>query len=294
MGVVQATLIQRIRNLLDDDPYETYSTAIYASGGATVTVPDSGQWSDNVVGEWQDTGEQFLVRATPTGTTLTVKPGHRGTAQAGHPNGTAILQASDFSFASIADAISLTVQSLWPYVWKVVNTTIVPVAGNTWYALPAALIDFVRVSQKRGTSSDFGYFGASGSNMPISLARRVPASMALGSLAVGFPQGMFDATQTIYVDYRAKLTDTIAALAYSDIDDGILAEIVAFGAASRLMVAKESSRVSAEDATMGDATVPPAARVTQADYLHRRYVEFRNQYNAELMVTSPPMGTWRG
>jgi len=293
MSLSQATLIQRVRNLLDDDYWETTQTGSYTAGGTTVGVPDGGRWEEGNIGEWQDTGEQFRVISVSVNT-LTIKGGHRGTTPANHSAGVVILHSPDFTYASIVDAISLTIQSLWPYVWKVGSTTVTPALPTLWYTLSTSAIDLVRVTQQYSSSpARFGVYGARDTGKPVSFGRTVPTAMGIGAQALGFPQGFFDNTNTIYVDYRAKLTDTIATNNYSDLSDGILAEIVAFGAAARLMLPKEASRVSAEDANQGDSSVAPGARMSVTDYLHRKFVELRNNYHEELMVTSGPMKTWR-
>jgi hypothetical protein len=105
---------------------------------------------------------------------------------------------------------------------------------------------------------------------------------------MAFPNGWARTDQQIQVDYAAKLTTTqTTAGTYSDLSDGLLVEMIAFGAAARLTMLSEIPRVTQEDIGMGDSSVQPGGRARAGQVIWSMFLDKRRQYQQELLRTIP-------
>jgi len=292
MSLSQSTLIYRVKALIGDDTeWEGSLTAQSLAADTTIDVNDGTDWSEGDVMEFSD-GELALVQSIATNA-VTVKRGHLGTTAATQSSGSAIRKNPVFYLKDVKDALDLTIQTLWPYAWKAVDDTITPVGGTYWYDVASDAVDIITVSQLYGTSDSLvGIFGADHyTERPIVWSTNLPTALVASGRGLGFPGGFFHSSNTVYVRYRAKLTATLSSSAYSDLSDGLLAEVVAHGAAARLVMAKEAPRVTQDDLSAGNVSVPPQARLTAANYLATKFRELRNQYKDELERTIPAAGS---
>lgn len=294
MAFSQATLIQRVRDLLQDNPWTTPFTVNLASATTTtVTVSDGTRWEEGAILEFQDNGEQCYVSSV-SGNNLTCIRGFNGTTATTH-NGsvTAIPITRDptFSYKRIVDSIELTIQSLFPYVYKKVTTTVTPVNGTTWYNLAADAIGLIAVAQLSSTTPyTFYRYGLKGTRRPVAFELNVPTTLAASGAAIGFPRGFATTATSVQVDYAAKLTATIQTSNYSDLSDGIQAECVAYGAAARLVIQQDIQRVTTEDINMGDSSVQPGARSGIGRAIQQEHVRLRTIWQEELRRTIPMFG----
>lgn len=293
MSLSRATLVQRIRRLLDDNPFETYETNGVLAGDTTLDVPDGTKFAEGMIVEFQDDGEQCLVRSV-SGNTLTVKRGHNGTTPAAHSANTVIAMDPVFTYAQIVDAIERCIRGLWPYAWKRVTVTINPNPASTvWYNLASDCIDLIKVTQLYGQNSQHvAIYGKPGSGLPVQLEHGLPTSLVASGVGIRFPSGFAHSSNQIKVDYRAKITTNLTGGSYDDVDDGLMAEAIVYGACAKLVAAKVAPRVTQEDTSMGDATVQPSDRLGGAAWFEAKRREYLNQLYDELMRTIPPMSKW--
>lgn len=317
MSLLKSTLVQRVRDILGDDPWTTVFTGNINASVTTVAVPDGTKWDEGDVLEFQDNGEQSFVRSVSVNN-LTVIRGVNGSTAAAHDGSVTAIQITKlsgpsgaaFSYKKITDDIGLAITGLYPYLWKKSTTTVTPAPTTTvWYNLNSAYLEPIQVSQLQSTTPETVMFYGKGggvmtagwpsfrsiSPLPFYIEKNLPTSLCASGVGIYFPRGLYHEVNNIQVDYLAKITTTeTVAGTYDDINEGILAEVVAYGAAKRLVQKAEIPNVTQSDNTMGDASVGTGVRRIAARDLELTYTQLRNQYREELMATIPPAGKWRG
>src|SRR4030042_1156562 len=104
MTYAKTSLIQDIRDVLNDEPWETTSTT--TGTGATVAVPDGTKGAAGDVLEWPDTGtvggEQALVLSVSSND-LTTDRGFNGTTAEAHTSGDRVLKNPRSSTRKISE-----------------------------------------------------------------------------------------------------------------------------------------------------------------------------------------------
>lgn len=292
MAVSQATLILRVRRLLDDNSFSDLDTAGVAPGGTSVTVADSSKYEIGDFIEWQDDGDVALVTALPDGTHLTVRRSQKGTTASTHAASTVILKNPHFYYNDIADQINRVIKSLWPYAWKGVSLSAITPAPTTtvWYNAAADLIDLVHVTQRYGTVAKVAFYGDTGSGLAVQVERNMPTAVVASGVGIRFPNGFATNDYDVNVTYRAKLTDTLSTGNYSDLSDDTLAEAIIHLAAGQLVAYKEARKATQEDLNAQDRQ--PGVAMTPASYLLAKGVELRNNHYDYLLRTIPPMRKW--
>lgn len=297
MALSQATLIQRVRRVIGDAPYETYDVAGVANvtTDTNVDIPDSSKLAVGAVIEWQDNGEQGLVKSIVDSNTVTVKRQHNGTTAQVHAANVVLLVNPTFTYVDIKNALDRCIQGLWPYAWKAVTDTITPSTTAAWYDLAADAIDLISVTQLYGASSQYlATFGSSHSGLSIQMERNLPVGLAASGVGVRFQNGFSHATNAVTLTYRAKITATVSSGDYQDINDGLLAEAITYGAAYKLVAYKEIPLTTAQDVSMGETPLGPGPRLNVSSWLYGQYKMLLNNYYDELMLTQPPMRVWSG
>ncbi len=243
MSVTVASLVQRIRFELGDRPWETVGTLTNAAD-TTCAVTDGTDWAKGDIGEFVEDGDTFLVQSISSND-LTCVRGYWGSTAAGHTSAR-LMKNPRYSFDEIKNAISATIQGqlLFPKVYKKVADTITPTAGTTWYDLAATAQGLVQAVQLYGTSdSKVGFFGTRHGDFPILMERNLPTTLVASGVGVRFPGGFFHSSNTVSIDYAAKITDTIASSEYSDITDGeAVVEAIIYGAVAHLEGALENRK----------------------------------------------------
>jgi hypothetical protein len=225
---------------------------------------------------------------------LTVIRGWNGTTATTHDgSGTAIVILRDptFSYFRIKEAADLVIQSLWPWVYKKVSLSVTYDATKTWYDLASDLVAPISITQNDSsvTPNRLYIYGKKGSRLPVAVRLNLPTTLCASTVGISFPRGFGkpSASYPVQVDYAAKLTTTGN---YTDLSDGILADIVTYGAAARMVGASEVPRVTQEDLNMGDQSVVPTSRSRAGRDMYTQFLFLRNQYNDELRRTMPLMG----
>lgn len=247
MALAKATVVNRVRRLLNDRPWETTSTT--ATTSATVAVPDGTQWATGDILEWSHSatgqGEQALVRSVSSND-LTVLRGYGSVAATAHTSGDRVIKNPTFFYDDIVESIDETLNSLYPNAWKSIQQGVTPAANAKWIdsGLSAAeldsLIDFSAAVQVYN-SSDLGLYGPH-HRRRVYIRRNMPTGTWASGVAVRFPDGFYDASNTVTFTFRGKITDTVTGSNYDDLDDGnSLAEAVVWLAAARVIAKKEAT-----------------------------------------------------
>ena len=137
MSLLVTDLISKARRLINDYPQIDNLGASLTSGGTTVTVANSNLYQVGWVISVDE--EAMLVTALPSGTTLTVVRGYKGTAAAAHSSAANILLNPLGTGADYLDGLNEGVRNLWPHFHvPVVDTTTTIASLVSDYVLPAA------------------------------------------------------------------------------------------------------------------------------------------------------------
>lgn len=203
-----ATVLTRVRDILQDEPWSSTIGGAYTAGGTTLTIAAWDELVEGDVLDFQDDGtyEQFLVTADPTNSTVAVAGGYDGTTNANHSNGARFYKSPRFRSNQLVQAISHIVDTrLWPDLWIVSSTTITPSPATTLlYDLPSDFRGFLNDAQylvqaKPGAIEDVMYnFGT---------VQQVPVAISASGWALRVKQWRrTDADATLL--YRAKVTTT--------------------------------------------------------------------------------------
>lgn len=279
MALSSSDLVQRVRDILGDRPYQTSSTTTTTS--TTVVVPDTTIWSPGAIGEWQ-TGtvgyEQFYVVSLTNATDMVVIRGYNGTTAETHTSGDAVVINPLFTGRTIQQSITQVMNDSFPMVWKPGTVSITWTGTTKWYDLNSLTLGIVSVTQiKNTTVIDYGRFRDryQGEGLSYIVQRDLPAGVATSTTAISFPQGVYDSRTSggnaiVVRDVRA-LTGT------SDIEDSAqlpVAEAITWGVCGRLLRGKEVSRVAAGE----PLTTTSSVGVGQRFSLGRQYEsDWRNR-----------------
>src|SRR3990167_7110234 len=252
MALAQATLVTRVRRLLDDDPYEGRITSAYTAASGSVIVDDGTKWAVGDWGEFDETPwDHFLVRSISSNT-LTVKGAHHNTTDTNHTDEIPVKKAPFYAAQQIIRAIEQTIQELWPHAWKSIAGSVTPSTTTVWYDGALTWLGLISVNQRHGTSDrEIGLFGAAGTGRSVILQRNLPTGLVASTVGLRFPGGFFHSSNTVNVAARGSITTTLSSNNFSDVDDGLLAEALVYGAAAKLVGAKGIQRVG-EDTTHGE------------------------------------------
>ena len=304
MAYSQATLIQRVRYLLQDTPAtDNVLTTDYTAGVLTMRVTDATLYDKGDIIEFLADGDTFLIDST-SGTTLTFLAAGLswdGSTNASHAIGKAFVLRPAFRYLAIVEAIDDTLQELWPYGWKTLTDTLTPVSGTLFYDAATSTtlgMDLVDATQKTTeTDPRPRYYGGFKNPYTIELIRGLPTTIAASTVGYRVPL-LHNTTNTIAVRVRARLTNTVSGGNYSDIPTVALGgqsliDCVVYGACARLIENTEAPRVTQSDVTQGDRSVGPQARLRSGSYFHQRYTLKREMLKRELEATIPPMPVWR-
>lgn len=281
MALARGTLVQRIRYELGDHPWEDTGTA--ASGVSTITGVSTGDWAEGDIGEFVTDGDTFRV-ISEAGGTITATRSYDGSTGAAH-TAERILKNPRYSFLEIVNAIEAVIQErLWPKAYKKVADTITPSPATTsWYDLAADAWGLIRVVQRYGTSDALlGFYGMRHVAPRVIFERNLPAVICNSTVGLKFPDGFYHGTNTVYVDYAAKITDTLSVTNYSDLSDGdAVVEAIIYGAVSHLEAALENRK----------PRKPRQDRETLrgASLYDRKFQEALNRTEIELRATIPLM-----
>lgn len=290
MAVSSSSLVQRVRDLVHDNPYETTSTTTTTS--TTVAVVDGTRWDEGDAGEWQ-TGtvgyEQFRV-ASVSSNNLTVTRGYNGTTAETHTSGDRVIKNPLFTGRQIQQAIAAVINELWPRVYITGTVSLTPVTGQLWYDLDAETLDIIKVGQLYGASSErFGRFGIKGTH-PYAYDGNLPAALVASGKGIRFPAGLFSPSNTVTVTDKRAITGT------SDIEDSgqlPVADAVVYGAVGRLLQALETKRVASGEVVDIANSVGTGARLQTGAWYEAEYKTKKEDLAQRLSVLNDADTRWR-
>ena len=243
MTLARSTLFQRIRFELGDRPWEDSSCSA-ANATSTITGATTDFWEKGDVGEFVTDGDAFLVISETAGT-ITATRSYWGSTGAAHTT-ERVLKNPRFTFFEIANAVDSVVRDrLYPRAYKKVADTITPAASTTvWYDLAAPALGIIDARQLYGTSdTKEGRFGERHDNRSIILRRNMTTSLVASGVGVRFPGGFFHDSNTVNIDYEAKITSDLSGSNYSDFTAGdAVVEAIIFGVCAHLESAAENRK----------------------------------------------------
>lgn len=277
-AITRAVAVQRVRRMLGDFPWETTGSA--ASSSSVVVVADGTDWAEGDVGEFEDDGEQFWVKSISTND-LTCVRGYNGTTAATQAASSRILKNPRYGLIEIQNAIESVIQTLpYPRIYKVVADTVTPDPATTvWYDVAAPALDLVSVTQLYGTSdAKVGIYNQRRSYYQARLQRNLPTGLVASGVGIQFSQ-FFHPTNTVRVNYAARITDA-GTTSYDDLEDAsLVTEAVLYGAVAYLEASLENRKPRR----------PRHDRETLrgASLFDRKFKETLNLAEQELRETSP-------
>jgi len=282
-AITRAAMAQRVRRELGDFPWETTGSA--ASSSSVIAVVLGTDWAEGDIGEFEDDGEEFRVRSISSND-LTCVRGYNGTTAATQAASSRILKSPRYGLIEIQNAVEGVIQDLpYPKVYKKVSDTIAPAPATTlWYDVGTTgnARALIRVVQQYGSGNEIvGFFGVRHAAPRVVFERNLPTAIVAAGTGVMFPDGFYHATNTVAIDFAAKITDA-GTTSYDDLNEGdVVTEAVIYGAVSFLEAALENKKPRKP---RGDRETLRGASLYQ-----RKYEESLNRAQVELRETIPLM-----
>lgn len=244
MALSRATLVQRIRYELGDRPWETTGSA--SSATSVVAVADGTDWAEGDIGEFQEDGDTFWTQSI-SGNDLTAVRSYWGSTGTSHAANSRIYKQPRYGFTEITNAIEAVIQErLWPWAWKKVSDTVTPAsATKDWYDLASDALALIAVKQLYGDGRLEGRYGDGRrvGTKRVYFRRNMNTTLVTSGVGLRFPDGFYHDTNTVNVDYAAKITDTVSTGSYSDLNDGdAVVEAIIYGAVAHLETALENRK----------------------------------------------------
>lgn len=282
-AITRAAFVQRVRYEVGDRPWED-SSCTAASASSTITGATTGYWVKGDIGEFITDGDLFLT-ISESGGTITATRSYWGSTGASHSS-ERVLKNPRYARVEILSAAEAVIQSLpYPRVYKKVADTITPTPTTAvWYDLAAGALDLIDVRQLYGTSDlKEGRYGERHSTFQVELRRNMTTTLAASGVGLRFSQ-FYHASNTINVDYAARLTDA-GTTSFDDFDaDEPITEALIFGTVAYLEGALENRK----------PRKPRHDRETLrgAALYERRYEDALAKHETMLRYSAPLMKTW--
>ncbi len=297
MAISSSALVQRVRDLLGDRPLQDSSTTTTTS--TTVVVADTTLYSPGRIFEWQ-TGtvgyEQAYVKSITNSTDMVVTRGYNGTTAETHNSGDAIIIEPSFTGRTIQQAIQAVLNDSWPYAWVPGTVSLTYTNSTAWYDLNALTMGIVSVMQlKQGTVVDFGKFRDRyvGDGLSYIVQRNLPTSVVASTNGIAFPSGVYDARTS--GGNPIIVTDARVITGTSDIEDSgslPIAEAMVWGAAGRLLRAKEVPRVTAGEPQTVTSSVGTGARFRLGQEFEQEWRRRLEYIKVRLQAVYDPDDLW--
>lgn len=281
-------MVQKVRNLVNDQPFVDKNTSDPGGAGTTFDVADGSNYERGNILEFQDNGEQVLVRSVATNT-LTVYRAQNGTTAQAHGVGSTFVVNPVVSYTQITGSVDDTTKTLWPYVYYVQEYDVTVASGTQWYNLGATALELIQVLQLQpGTPTRPFFYGARGNAYPVAIRRNLPAALVASGVGLYLPY-LRDTTNHVFVQVAEEITAVQSGGNYTRIEDGLMQDMIVYGATARVVAALDVPRVTEDDVTMSDQTVNPGSRIRVSSYFDSKYIELRNQLRLRQQSTHPLM-----
>ncbi len=299
MAYSRATLVSRIRRVVNDAPFFDICTEAMDTTETGLSVADTTYWSVGDVVEFQDDGEQCLVTALASATELTVVRNYNFSVGATAGTGTShsisaqIAKNPIFQYAQITNGIEGVLQSMWPTVYYVQTQSITPVDGTKWYNATADAIGVIQAVQIHTDSITPKFYNGRGGSYPCNLVHGLPVGTFASTKAWNIPY-LFNTTNTILVTFAQTMDDSFSTPNYTRLDDGLAVEATIYLVAADLVQNTEVIRVTDQDTQMNDQTVTPGQRTGIAGRL-RDHGQMKKQQEALRLAAQFPLAPqWHG
>jgi hypothetical protein len=300
MAFSKATLISRIRRVLNDNPWQDVCTEAMDTTETDLSVADTTLWQVGDILEFSDDGEQCLVTALFSATVLTVVRGYATTPGTGtaHNITTTVFKNPHYAIIQIEQAISEVIYDLYPHAYKLVTYSLTPQTdGNHYYELDdggtntTVILDISSVWQEVGsgaTSKLFSY-GTHGRSYPADLLFGLPPNKVGSTVAMYIPFTR-DPTNAIIVRGITRILDTFSTPNYTDLDEGLPADTVLYLTCAQLIAEKDVQRTSGEDISMADENLNPGDRTRIAAFWEQKGTMSLRKWQMQLAQTLPRRG----
>lgn len=297
MAYAKATLIRRIRQRVEEDPWQDTVTSDPNTTDTSLTVADATKWAVGDWLEWQDDGELSLVRAA-SGTTLTVLRGYQsdtpGTGS-DHAINTRVAKRPRVRYKRVEEAISSAIDELWPFVYAPIEVTVTPDQDSHGYYSVDATVEWLSSATQESTSGfQVHAYGGLRSDHPIDIIKNlrdnVPVTSTTGRMLF-IPQH-YNFDNPIHVVGIRRVTDEVTGSNYDDLDEGVPVQCVINMVIAELLESGDIKRLSS-DVEMGDRTVVPGRRTAVGDTWKRKGLRYRRQWRDQLEITYPLMQSRR-
>lgn len=310
------SLVDRVRSELGDAPYVDICTEAMDTTETGLDVADTTKYSIGNIVEFQDDGEQCLVQALASATTLTVVRNwnYSVTTTAGtgtnHSINAQIAVDGEYAYVDITRAITGVITAeLWPHVWKSPTTvdtdgpvlSITPVAGTKWYSIGTAyLSDFevgtiTQVADLTSPNKKIVTYGMRNSWGSVRLQHGLASTISTEYVGLYFPR-IHNTTYNILVHLIQPITATQTVPGtYDDMDDNTpAAETLVWLVIARLTLGRELRRTMLADVKMADASVPPGGRTNVSAYCRELGRQARNNWHRYCVTVWPklPKSRW--
>ena len=270
MSVTVDSVVARVRRLIDEEPLEDYLSGACTVTGVQGQLDSSGisvltpsLWAVGDIIEFRDSSyEQTKIHPSWNGSTTGVPAirGHNDTTPTTHATGTTIYKNPRIAGQDIADAINNTLTLMWPQAWAVSTLTIsgtVLQQGQQIYDLSSGATgvsgvtgtytgDLNSVTQDATTTSGayrLYQYGYPGETKPVGMKANLPSTISSSGFGLYLPN-VYSTTVPVVVNYCRYLTN-------ADIQDGLMADTIAFGAAARVLAMRQIVR-SGQDVRQGE------------------------------------------
>jgi hypothetical protein len=237
--VPQSTVVQRIRFLLGDNPWET--TGETSSASSDIEVANAEEWAPGDIGEFLGTGDTFYVKSVE-GSELPSVRGYYGSTADAHSQ-QRILKNPKYHFGEITNAITSVInfELPWPRIYKVASDSITPDITKKWYDLNAEAMGLVSVDQLSDSAPLARQrYGTFHKWERVKFERNLPTTLVASGVGVMFPDGFLDQDNVVYIQYATKITDEVLGGEYQDFSAGeAVVEAIVLGSVALMQSALE-------------------------------------------------------
>jgi hypothetical protein len=237
------------------------------SGTTVFGVTNEDDWDAGDILVFQDNGEECVVVSVTSDNTnqITVRRGAYGTIPTSHPAASEFEKNPRFTIREIDDAIEVTIQDLWPQVFKLATGSFTFSPNTYWY--PISDSDCLEVLTLYYEDPTYV------SPRPLNswfFRRELDAAEFVEPQGIFLPSGQgINDGQTVFYTYKKRISDPSELLTRQE-------RIVILGAVAHLLAAEDVAR-SYDPGRMTDRTVQPGQNIRDSVWYLRTYALAKRQ-----------------